>query len=784
VVCSRSLDYTQLVDSGSPRLNLRGAVTLQPLTPDQIDLYLSVAHASELRDALMVDPGLRELAQTPLTLSMMALAYVGPTLIQAPLSSSLVERQGRLFELYIDRMMQRHARRKVGKPFDLNADLDEPTDYSRREVDRYLGWIATRMSERARTSFPPGELTSFLGQDTQAVFTSGSASASPQVPFFSERRLGKLAFALLGTASLVMAFSTLGARHLSSWVQLASFLGGTIAFLVSEIVGWRLVNYKAGEFEILRIFGFSLVVGLVLLSFFWLILFSSVVVFLPIHSPISACGVLLAALYWFRMTGPSAGAGARASAIVPFVVACLFAVTAYLKGVSDIMWWSLVLAGFLGAGISIARTLFRIGRIAAGATTLLLVSMIAAGTLATQVFSKPSLEVSVITASLSFGLLSAMSAGTAVGLALGAVGGLLVAAAPGAIAGAAFCAKACRGHLRQPLNRWVELRVLSPCALAILAWRRRLPLRLIRFLEYASDVLLLQRSGGDYEFVHRLLRDHFALRSLTPLIFGGNGRNRVVAIVNIASLGDAGFAALSELATHQDPAIREAAVEGLGNLRLAEAAPVLSRMLSSESLASVRCRIVESLGKTPLEEGREAWALSFGDPSSDVRSAAANALGRMEPAELVKQRYLLELLQDALRDSSEQVVRAAIQALGSDELILAAMALSADQFEEALASGDLHVLNLFDARARLLGLRTDKDHREHSGRIRDQARELLRGSDANKRSSAARVLGILKDDGSLETLLAATREVDVRLAAIFSLGDLGSVEAVPRLLES
>jgi HEAT repeat protein len=786
VVCSRSLDYTRLVDSGSPRLNLQGAVTLQPLARDQIEFYLSAAHASALRDALLADPGLYELAQTPLTLSMMTLAYVGPTPTQAPVSSSLVERQGRLFELYIDRMMQRHARRKVGKPFDLNADLDEPTEYSRNEVDRYLGWLATRMSERARTSFPPGELTSFLGQATQPGATSAFATESPRTVFLSERRLGKLVFALLGTGSMVMAFSTLGARHLSPWVQLASFLGGTIAFLTSELVGRRLINYKAiGALAAFRTFCFSLVTGLVLLSFLWLILFSSVVVLLPTPSTIAAAGVLLAGLYWFRMTGPSAGVGMRASAIVPFAAACLFAVAAHLKGHSDIMWWSLVLAGFLGAVLSVARTFFSVGRGAAGVAALFFASVIATGTIATHAFSKPTLEVSVLATSLSFGVLSAMSAGTALGLAAGAVGGLLVAAAPGAIVGAAFCAKACRGHLRQPLNRWVEQQLSSPCTLAVLACRRQLPVRLTRFLEYASDVLLLQRSGGDFEFVHRLLRDHFALRSLTPLIFGGNDRNRVAVVANIALLGDAGFAALSELATHPDPSIREAAAVGLGDLRLAEAAPLLRRLLSSESLASIRCRIVESLGKTPLEEGREAWDLSFGDSSSDVRSAAAKALGRMEPAELVKQRHLLELLQGALRDSSEQVVRASIQALGNEKLIPAAMAPSDDQIQEALASGGLNILELFDAPARVLGLRTDKDRREHSGRIRDQARKLLRGNDAKERSSAARVLGILKDNDSLETLLAATRddEVDVRQAAVFALGDLASVEAVPRLIE-
>ena len=61
------------------RLNPNGAIRLQPLTPAQIEAYLSrIGPALDpLRTILPQDEGLAELAQSPLMLNMMCLAYQG-----------------------------------------------------------------------------------------------------------------------------------------------------------------------------------------------------------------------------------------------------------------------------------------------------------------------------------------------------------------------------------------------------------------------------------------------------------------------------------------------------------------------------------------------------------------------------------------------------------------------------------------------------------------------------------------------------------------------------------
>jgi len=75
VVCSRVSDYEAL----TVRLKLQGAVLLQSLTPKQVDQYLERAGSglSAVRRFLQQDPTLQELAQMPLMLSVMTLAYQG-----------------------------------------------------------------------------------------------------------------------------------------------------------------------------------------------------------------------------------------------------------------------------------------------------------------------------------------------------------------------------------------------------------------------------------------------------------------------------------------------------------------------------------------------------------------------------------------------------------------------------------------------------------------------------------------------------------------------------------
>ena len=134
VVTSRSRDYKAL----PTRLELSQAIILQPLSMAQIDIYLASVgkRLAGLRAALQTDATLRELAQTPLMLSIMTLAYyrmpadVAISLGEGDLSRKL------LFDVYVERMTRYRGGEK---------------EYAPEDAVRWLAWLARQMSTHNKT---------------------------------------------------------------------------------------------------------------------------------------------------------------------------------------------------------------------------------------------------------------------------------------------------------------------------------------------------------------------------------------------------------------------------------------------------------------------------------------------------------------------------------------------------------------------------------------------------------------------------------------------------------
>jgi DNA polymerase III delta prime subunit len=136
VVCSRNADYVAL----SKQVLLHRAVTIQPLTSQQIESYLSNAgeQLASVRAALHEDPALQELATTPLMLNVLTLAYQGTSIDRVEAGDSPEVRQRQVFSAYIERMLQRRSGQ---------------TRYSRQETMQWLGWLARQLSEHDQTEF-------------------------------------------------------------------------------------------------------------------------------------------------------------------------------------------------------------------------------------------------------------------------------------------------------------------------------------------------------------------------------------------------------------------------------------------------------------------------------------------------------------------------------------------------------------------------------------------------------------------------------------------------------
>lgn len=136
VVCSRIADYEVL----SNRLQLRGAICIRSLTPEQINQYLDVAgeQLGAVKTLLTEDTALQELAKSPLTLSIMTLAYQGKKVEELPQTGSVEERREHLFNAYIERMFKRKG---------VNQQ------YPKDQAIYWLTWLAQKMSQASQSVF-------------------------------------------------------------------------------------------------------------------------------------------------------------------------------------------------------------------------------------------------------------------------------------------------------------------------------------------------------------------------------------------------------------------------------------------------------------------------------------------------------------------------------------------------------------------------------------------------------------------------------------------------------
>ena len=110
VVSSRVAEHREL----TVKLSLLGAVLLQPLDPAAVNRYIESAgpKLAVLSALLARDSALRELAASPLMLSIMSLAYTDApaSLVQESGSQSVILRRKHLFETYVKRMFRRRTR--------------------------------------------------------------------------------------------------------------------------------------------------------------------------------------------------------------------------------------------------------------------------------------------------------------------------------------------------------------------------------------------------------------------------------------------------------------------------------------------------------------------------------------------------------------------------------------------------------------------------------------------------------------------------------------------------
>ena len=242
VVTCRVAEYAALPE----RLRLRSAICLQPLTPAQIDTYFARAGAGldNLRTAMRADEALRTLAQTPLMLSVMTMAWRdAPAAAWHAGEGATVEQQRRqLFDAYVQTALRRKGTREGGA-FD-------------RQVGEILPWLAQQMKQRDQTLFAleqlqPDWLDGARRQYAYFFLTRLTATFGLALPFclLPVSLMSKLAVLAAGVlAGVAMTALDHSLLHWSNKARVILPRDRALICAIVPLIGLPIIGNYAGKF--------------------------------------------------------------------------------------------------------------------------------------------------------------------------------------------------------------------------------------------------------------------------------------------------------------------------------------------------------------------------------------------------------------------------------------------------------------------------------------------------------------------------------------------------------
>jgi len=135
IVCSRIKDYENL----SKKLKFQGAILIQKLTDYQIKDYFDQMgdHLMGIREIVAINSQIRDMARSPLMLSIMTIAYWDKPLAELIQITDKNDHIDHLFNAYLSGMLQRYPSK----------------NYSREQTQKWLSWLARYMTKKSQTIF-------------------------------------------------------------------------------------------------------------------------------------------------------------------------------------------------------------------------------------------------------------------------------------------------------------------------------------------------------------------------------------------------------------------------------------------------------------------------------------------------------------------------------------------------------------------------------------------------------------------------------------------------------
>ena len=141
VVCCRAANY----ENSNTLLDLNGSIYLKQLNDDQILQYLSAANCDGLWNSIKADNNLLEMVKSPLILSIMTLSASQISIQKWQRLLTLEDRRDYLFQAYISQMLARPSR---------NPDRYQiGSEPSREQTLKWLRYLANMLKKHSQTEF-------------------------------------------------------------------------------------------------------------------------------------------------------------------------------------------------------------------------------------------------------------------------------------------------------------------------------------------------------------------------------------------------------------------------------------------------------------------------------------------------------------------------------------------------------------------------------------------------------------------------------------------------------
>ncbi|MBE9066782.1 NACHT domain-containing protein [Leptolyngbya cf. ectocarpi LEGE 11479] len=482
IVCSRIVEYETATDA----LQLEASLKLQPLTLNQATEYLGQFSQNQslasLIQAIRSNSDFQQLAETPLMLNVMALAYQHKPTSELQSFTCLDDHRAYLYDAVLNRLLNR--KQPVDRRLAPSQRYGDKA-YSPEEIRAWLIWLAKRMVEHDQTTFFIEQLTPDwldtrrqrqgfrLNSHLIVGILTGVISACHMTPMAGWQDTGEatrffLPILRVGIfSSVLVSVLFIGLRRIIPQI-LAGFVTASVYVVLFGILAHPFMNLGPNKTYIARLS--PILIDWLGMAFFWGLMRSQLVV---IHK------VTWSWLSALRFTG----IGCLAYLVI-YLPLRLFLLNEYHGD----YWFEIAYEFFLIAALSATYGGFSLGSTpepkdivvpnqgmqkAIGNAVLLAIVMGPAGMLiAWQYAHGNPYEYAMIAGAI--GLLAALLGGQRSG---------------------------------QVLIQHLIIRI-------ILWWNRRAPWNYARFLNFVTRSMVLRRAGGGYLFMHRSFMEHLAKKSL------------------------------------------------------------------------------------------------------------------------------------------------------------------------------------------------------------------------------------------------------------------------------